>query len=76
MSPSTEDLGNAALQLTPAARVALVERILDSLDVPDKSLDAQWANESQDRLAAYRRGEIGAVPLAQVLSKYRANPVR
>jgi putative addiction module component (TIGR02574 family) len=73
MSQTQKDLGEAALLLAPAERVALVERILDSLDVPDASLDALWAREAQDRLAAYRRGEIRAIPLSDVLAKYQAS---
>ncbi len=71
MSQPADDLGKAALQLAPAERVALVEHILDSLDVPDPTLDGQWAREAQDRLAAYRRGEIRAIPLSEVLAKYQ-----
>ena len=53
--------------------MALVEQILDSLDVPDPSMDALWAQEADDRLAAYRRGEIRAVPLSEVLAKYQTS---
>ena len=41
---------------------------------PVSKLDAQWAKEAEDRLAAYRRGEVRAVPLADVLTKYTAKP--
>ena len=34
-------------------------------------VDALWKKEAEDRLAAYRRGEIKAVPLQEVLAKYR-----
>lgn len=47
-------------------RIALVDRILDSLDEPDVLIDALWAKEADDRLAAYRRGEIQAAPEVQV----------
>ena len=46
----------------------------DTLDTPAPTLDALWAKEAEDRLAAYRRGEIGALPLAEVLGKYLAKP--
>ena len=49
----------------------MVERILDSLDQPDAALDTLWANEASDRLAAYRRGEIKAVALSDVIAKYQ-----
>lgn len=54
--------------------MALVERILDSLDVPNPTLDALWTKEADDRLAAYRRGEINAIPLPEVLAKYPVSP--
>jgi hypothetical protein len=41
MSQTTaESLSQQAAQLPPAERMALVERILDSLDVPDPTMDA------------------------------------
>lgn len=74
MEPATthtaETLSQQAAQLSPAERMKLVERILDTLDTPAPNLDALWAKEAEDRLAAYRRGEIPAIPLAEVLAKY------
>ena len=40
----------------------------------NSSLEAQWAKEAEDRLAAYRRGEIRALPLKEVLAKYAVKP--
>ncbi|KRI01456.1 hypothetical protein AO057_08445 [Curvibacter sp. PAE-UM] len=37
---------------------------------PVSTLDELWAQEAEDRLAAYRRGELPAIPLAEVLAKY------
>ncbi len=71
MNPTTETLSAQAVQLTPEERMALVERILDSLDEPDASIDALWAKEADDRLAAYRRGEIRAVALSDLIAKYQ-----
>ncbi|HRW59666.1 MAG TPA: addiction module protein [Defluviicoccus sp.] len=68
---NTTDLVNEAKRLPPAEQVELVEAILDNLDVPDAALDAAWTREAEDRLAAYRRGEIRAVPLTEVLAKYQ-----
>jgi putative addiction module component (TIGR02574 family) len=72
MNPTAETLSAQAVQLPPEERMALVERILDSLDEPDASLDALWSKEADDRLAAYRRGEIRAVALSDVIAKYQA----
>ena len=73
MAAAPEALCAAAKQLPADERLALVEQILDSLDAADSSIDAQWVVEAQSRLAAYRRGELEAVPLADVLAKYRAS---
>ena len=72
MNTTAETLSAQAVQLPPEERMALVERILDSLDEPDATLDALWAKEADDRLAAYRRGEIRAVALSDVIAKYQA----
>jgi putative addiction module component (TIGR02574 family) len=51
--------------------MALVDQILDTLDERDSSLDAQWAQEAESRLAAYRRGEVQAIALNEVIAKYQ-----
>ena len=71
MTDATKSLSRQARQLTPAERLELVDDLLASLDESDSKLDALWAKEAEDRLAAYRRGEIKAVPLQEVLAKYR-----
>ena len=47
------------------------EALLNELDRTDDRIDVAWSAETEDRLAAYRKGEIRATPLAQVLAKYR-----
>jgi len=71
MTEAAEKLSAAAKDLSPAERLAVVDAILSSLDAPDPKIDALWAAEAEDRLAAYRRGEIRSVSLTEVLSKYR-----
>ncbi|MBF0185545.1 MAG: addiction module protein [Magnetococcales bacterium] len=58
-------------KLSPSARLELVDSILSSLDEPDQEMDRLWSREAEERLAAYRRGEIKAVLLDDVLAKYR-----
>ena len=65
-----DDLLTAARKLAPVEQLDLVEQLLDELDKPDEAIDALWLREAQDRLAAYHRGEIPAVPLGEVLAKY------
>ena len=76
MSQAAEALSAQAAMLPPEERVEVVERILDSLVQPNVTLDALWAKEADDRLAAYRRGEIKAVALSDVIAKYRVNNTR
>lgn len=70
MSDAVQELGEAARKLSPAERIRLVDEILSSLDQTNPSLDATWAAEVEDRIAAYRRGEIRALDLSEILSKY------
>ena len=71
MTETTKALSAQARKLSPAERIALVDDILASLDEPDPAIDRLWAKEAEDRLAAYRKGEIRAVGLEEVLAKYR-----
>jgi len=71
MTDATKTLSIQARKLSPSERLRLVDEILASLDEPDPNIDRLWAKEAEDRLAAYRRGEIKAIPLEQVLAKYR-----
>ncbi|OGB81063.1 MAG: addiction module protein [Burkholderiales bacterium RIFOXYD2_FULL_59_8] len=73
MTLAAETLYAQVVQLPPEERMQVVERILDSLDEPDASLDALWAKEADSRLTAYRRGEIRAVTLSEVIAKYQVN---
>ena len=58
-----------ALQLDPAERAAVIEELLSSLDKPDAELDAKWAKEAEDRLSAYRAGEIEGIPADEVFAE-------
>ncbi|MBL8645369.1 MAG: addiction module protein [Rhodospirillaceae bacterium] len=71
MNNAAKQLSAAAKNLSTADRLELVETLLDSLDAPDPAIDRQWAKEAEDRLAAYRRGEIKAASLESVVAKYK-----
>ena len=73
--PTAKQLCDQALQLPPEERMALVDQILNTLDEHDNSLDGQWALEAEARLAAYRRGEVQAIPLNEVIAKYQVKTV-
>ena len=71
MTEAAKELSAKARKLSPAERLELVDDLLASLDEADAQIDRLWAKEAEERLAAYRRGEIKAVPLREVLAKYR-----
>ena len=60
-----------ALNLRPAEKADLIDKLLSSLDNPDKEIDALWAKEAEARIEAYDRGKIKALTLKEVLEKYR-----
>jgi len=60
-----------ALTLEPAQKAELIDKLLLSLDKPDKEIDELWAKEAESRIDAYERGKIKAITLEKVLEKYR-----
>ena len=68
MTLAAETLSAQVVQLPPEERMQVPERILNSLDEPAASLDALWAKEADDRLTVYRRGEVRAVALSEVIA--------
>ncbi|MGH8674425.1 MAG: addiction module protein [Burkholderiales bacterium] len=71
MTEAAKKLSIEARKLSPAERLELVDDVLASLDDGGSKMNELWAKEAEDRLAAYRRGEIKAIPLQEVLAKYR-----
>ena len=65
------DLFKEALNLTPKQKVELIDKMLSSLDAPDKEIDKLWAHEAENRIAAFEKDEIKALTLKEVLEKYR-----
>ncbi|MFC1672101.1 addiction module protein [Planctomycetota bacterium] len=70
MTTQSEQVLHEALDLPPVERAELVERILASFDFPArKEIDDLWAKEVEDRIDAYDRGEIKAVPIKRVFDE-------
>ena len=70
MSANTEQILKQALALPPQDRAEVLERLLASFQTPpDPQLDELWAREAEDRLDAYDRGELGAVPAEEVFAR-------
>ncbi len=65
------DILKEAIQLDPNEKAKLVDQLITSLDMPDKDIDKLWAEEAESRLEAYQQGNLKAVSLEEVLSKYK-----
>ncbi len=57
--------------LKPAEKAQLIDRLIFSLDKPDKELDELWAQEAENRIDAYEQGKLKSVSLEKVLQKYK-----
>jgi putative addiction module component (TIGR02574 family) len=76
MVQEKEQLLKQVLQLPPLDRAEFVEVLLSSFEFPSrKSIDALWAKEAEDRLDAYERGDIQAIPAQEVFAKFQGEPI-
>ncbi|MCA9454770.1 MAG: addiction module protein [Nitrospira sp.] len=66
---STKELLDEAMKLKPEERFILVEGLIKSLDEPDKKLDEIWAEESENRLKAYREGKLEGIPMQEIFNE-------
>jgi putative addiction module component (TIGR02574 family) len=65
-----ESLLEEALKLPPVERAELIESLLSSFEFRSrKHIDALWAQEAEDRIDAFERGEIKAIPAEQVFTE-------
>ena len=77
MSAISEQILKEALALPPQERAELVDQLLATFQSPpDPHIDEMWAREAEDRLDAYDRGELKAVPAEEVLSRIRQRLVK
>ena len=70
MSETQKELLHNVMALSPTERAQFVDAIMTSLDQPDEKIDALWKEEVESRISAYERGELEAISLNDVLSKY------
>ena len=59
----------SALKLKADEMFMVVEGLIKSLDEPDKSLDAIWAEEAKKRLKAYRAGNLEGIPMEEIFKE-------
>ena len=59
-----------ALEMPPVERAELVENLLSSFEFQSrKAIDALWAHEAEDRIDAFDRGEMTAIPAKDVFAE-------
>ena len=74
MSPQMMECEAEALNLPPAERASLAERLIASLDeLSDKQNEQLWLNEADRRYRAYKDGSISARSAEDVLNDARAS---
>ena len=70
MSTNAEKILREALDLPPQERAAVLERLLETFQQPpDAALDNLWAQEAEDRIEAFERGELPGVPVEEVFAR-------
>jgi len=70
-SESVERLEAAALQLTPADRARLVDRLIATLDA-DPEVEEAWAAEVKRRQAEIENETVSLLPGPKTLAKLKA----
>ena len=70
MDSTIDMLEAAVLSLPQSERARLAATLLASLD-QDPRIEEAWVAEVRERIAAYDRGEIKAVPADEVLARAR-----
>ena len=66
MSETAKKIFQDAIKLPATERALLIEELLTSMDKPDPDIDKLWAKEAEDRLAAYRRGDMESYSTEEV----------
>jgi len=72
MSELTKKFTDEALLLPREARAELVDKLLQSLNVPAPGeIDKLWAEEAEKRISAYNAGNVKSLDGMQVLRELR-----
>lgn len=70
MTQATQAILKKALKLKPVERVQLIDELFSSFDAQNTpEIDAAWAAEAEDRVAAYDAGKIRADSAEAVLRR-------
>lgn len=74
MTTTLKDVLPLTSALDLADRAKLAEQLLNSLDEPSEiEVEKLWAEEARRRLAAYRAGQVEAIPAEEVFRRALAD---
>ncbi len=77
MPTAADKVADEALALPAEARIGLVDRILQSLNLPvQPEIDRLWAEEAERRVAEIDRGDVELIPGEEVFDRIRRKYAR
>lgn len=62
----TNDIIAEALTLKPQERYQIIERLYESLSVPNPEIEQAWIDESHRRMEAIERGEMDTISYEEI----------
>jgi len=65
----TDELISEAISLPVEVRTLLVNKLLESLNPPNKEIDELWAKEAEKRVEELRTGKVKTIPGKEVFKK-------
>ncbi len=65
----TNELISEAMSLPVEVRTLLVNKLLESLNPPNKEIDELWAKEAEKRVEDIRTGKVKTIPGEEVFEK-------
>lgn len=71
MNARVQALIDQARVMTAEERLAALDALQELVAPPDQAWEESWAKESEDRVSAYRRGEIQAEDFDGVMEQMR-----
>ena len=66
---SINEIIDEALALKPQERYMIIEKLNDSLSVPNPEVEKAWIEETKRRLEAYKNGTLKTVSYEEVFGK-------
>jgi putative addiction module component (TIGR02574 family) len=77
MATTVDKICNEALYLQAEARISLIERLLNSLNLPTQAdIDRLWSEEAERRITEIDCGDVKLVPGEQVFANIRQKYLR